>query len=74
MGSSHFSTMIFVMSGTQGTLSGFIHRGKPSSRQAFITASLHHCKPSSLQAFITASLHRCKPVLLHGRSYGSGIV
>jgi hypothetical protein len=50
MGSSHFSTMIFVMSGTQGTLSGFIHRGKPSSLQAFITASLHHCKPSSLQA------------------------
>jgi hypothetical protein len=47
--------MIFVMSGTQGTLSGFIHRGKPSSRQAFITASLHHCKPSSLQAFIAAS-------------------
>jgi hypothetical protein len=47
--------MIFVMSGTQGTLSGFIHRGKPSSLQAFITASLHHCKPSSLQAFIAAS-------------------
>ena len=39
MGSSHFSTMIFVMSGTQGTLSGFIHRGKPSSLQAFIAAS-----------------------------------